>query len=94
MNHRSLQVIAREIRVDWVAQGKTFATARPYMLAMQQLTSINDKYLEESGRSIVRYFLANAGTWRGDVARRVKVELNRILELPEPAPAAPSADQG
>ena len=31
----------------------------------------------DSGRSIVRYFLGNAGTWRGDVAKAIKAELKR-----------------
>lgn len=88
MNHRSLQVIAREIRVDWVAQGKQFSDARPYWIAMGHLHSINDKYGEEDGRSIVLYFLNNVGTWRGETARRIKAELRRILEAnPRPDPA-------
>jgi hypothetical protein len=39
------------------------------------LNSIDDKYGYDSARSIVNYFLANAGTWRGEVARRIKKEL-------------------
>ena len=31
----------------------------------------------DSGRSIVRYFLGNAGAWRGDVAKAIKAELKR-----------------
>lgn len=30
---------------------------------------------------VVCYFLANAGTWRGDVARRVKKELKALVGL-------------
>ena len=35
---------------------------------------------QDSGRSVVAYFLANAGTWRGEVARRVKKELNAMIK--------------
>jgi hypothetical protein len=77
---RSLQVIAREIRVDWVAQGKQFSAARPYMLAMQTMATLDDSYGLDNARSIVNYFLANAGTWKGEVARRVKAELKRMLD--------------
>jgi len=34
----------------------------------------------DSGDSIVRYFLSNASTWRGETARRVKKELNAMLK--------------
>jgi hypothetical protein len=34
----------------------------------------------ESAQSIVLYFLANANTWRSDVARRVKQELKEMCK--------------
>jgi hypothetical protein len=76
---RSLQVIANEIKDDWKAQGKGFATAAPYRDAMHHLTLITDSYYQDSGKSIVNYFLANAGSWRGDVARRIKTELKGMV---------------
>lgn len=72
---RSLSVIAGEIRRDWQRPG----AALPYLQAMATLRSVDDAYHLDSGRSIVRYFLANAGTWRGAEARRIKAELNRLL---------------
>lgn len=51
--------------------------AKPYLQAMRQLDSIDDNYYSDSGKSVVLYFLANAGTWRGDVARQIKKELKR-----------------
>jgi hypothetical protein len=33
----------------------------------------------DSGDMIVRYFLANASTFRGESARRIKKELNSML---------------
>lgn len=74
---RTLSEIAREIRKDW---SKVYFGAVPYLDAMSTLNSINDNYGYDSGKSIVLYFLANAGTWRGDVARRVKAELKAMVK--------------
>jgi hypothetical protein len=76
---RPLSTIAREIESDWSAKGKgvNFA-ARPYLDAMKTLHSVADNYFHDSGVSVVLYFLSNAGSWRGDVARRVKAELKGL----------------
>lgn len=74
---RPLNEIAREIRKDW--QNMSYC-ARPYVDAMETLTSINDNYFFDSGYSIVAYFLANAGTWRGETARRIKAELKELIK--------------
>jgi len=73
---RSINTIAKEIREDWK---KVYFGAAPYLDAMHSLNSIEDNYIYDSGKSVVRYFLANAGTWRGDTARRVKTELKAML---------------
>ena len=73
---RPLSVIARDIRATWP---KVYFGAVPYLQAMAQLGSINDKYYEDSARSVVNYFLANAGTWRGEDARRIKAELKAMV---------------
>jgi hypothetical protein len=72
---RPLYEIAAEIRRDWK---KVYFGAVPYLDAMATLTSIEDNYGMDSGKSIVVYFLSNATTWRGETARRVKVELNKL----------------
>ena len=74
---RPLETIAREIRSDW--KNVNYA-AEPYLDAMGQLNSINDDYYYDSARSVVLYFLSNAGTWRGDTARKVKLELKVLLK--------------
>lgn len=74
---RSLCLIAREIRKCWGP--KIYFGARPYLDAMGSLDSIDDDYGLDPARHIVRYFLANAGTWRGDDARRIKAELKAML---------------
>lgn len=74
---RSLGVIAAEIRKSW--KPNVNPAAKPYLDAMATLRSVDDKYYLDSGSSIVRYFLANAATWRGEDARRIKAELKRLL---------------
>ena len=74
---RSLSVIAAEIRKDWK---KPYFGAVPYLQAMMCLDSINDNYGFDTGKSIVLYFLANAGTWKGETARRIKKELNAMAK--------------
>jgi len=72
---RPLYEIASEIRKDWK---KVNFGAVPYLDAMQSLDSIDEKYIMDSGKSIVLYFLANAGTWRGETAKRIKAELKAM----------------
>ena len=74
---RSLYVIANEIKKDWT---KVYFGAVPYLDAMQSLDSINENYGMDSAQSIVRYFLGNAMTWRGEVARRIKKELLALIK--------------
>jgi hypothetical protein len=78
MDHRPLHVIARDIRTDWK---KPYFGAVPYLEAMACLSSIHGAYYQDSAKSIVAYFLANAGTWRGDTARRVKAELKGLIGI-------------
>lgn len=73
---RPLYEIAREIRRDWA---KVNYAAKPYLDAMSDLSSINDAFYSDSGRSVVLYFLSNASTWRGETAKRVKAELKAML---------------
>jgi hypothetical protein len=72
---RPLSVIAQEIEKTWP---KVNYAARPYLDAMKTLSSIEDNYMHDSGKSIVLYFLSNATTWRGDDARRIKAELKSL----------------
>jgi hypothetical protein len=74
---RNLSEIASEIRSNW---SNVYFGAVPYLDAMSTLDSIEDDYILDSGRSIVAYFLSNATTWRGEVARNVKKELNKMLK--------------
>jgi hypothetical protein len=74
--NRPLYDIATEIENNWE---KVNYAARPYLDAMHQITGFGDKYYHESCETVILYFLANAGTWRGEVARRIKAELRTRL---------------
>ena len=72
---RPLHEIADEIRRDW--KNVNFA-AKPYLEAMSGLDKITDNYGADSGKGIVAYFLNNASSWKGEVAKRVKTELKKM----------------
>lgn len=79
---RSLETITNEITDNW--KGWFNKPAAPYLRAMRELNKITDNYGSETAREIVLRFLCNATHWRGDIARRVKAELNLMLVESEP----------
>lgn len=74
---RSLSEIAREIRKDWK---NIHYAALPYLNGMQSMSGVDAQFGKESAKSIVLYFLSNAGTWRGEVAKRIKKELKDLIK--------------
>jgi hypothetical protein len=74
---RTIHQIAKEIKQEWK---NVSPYAKPYLDAMTEIESINGMYYEDTARSVVTYFLANAQYWRGDKAREIKKELNKILD--------------
>lgn len=74
---RTLSTIARDISRDWI---KPYFGAVPYLDAMHSLQTIRDKYYYDDAESVVRYFLANATSWKGDTARSIKAELKTLLK--------------
>ena len=74
---RPIYEIAAEIRKCWE---KPYFGAKPYIDAMRELNSVYDLYGCDSASSILSYFLANAGTFRGEDARRIKKEINDMLK--------------
>ena len=74
--NRPLNAIAGDIAKDWQ---KVNYAAKPYLEAMFALNSISDRYYLDSGEGIVRYFLANAQSWRGEKAKAIKAELKGLL---------------
>jgi hypothetical protein len=72
---RPISVIAADVRAHWP---KVNYGAVPYLDAMDSITSISDMYYADSAKSVVLYFLANASTWRGPDAKRIKAELKAL----------------
>lgn len=75
---RPLHEIANDIRLDWGS--KVNFAAKPYLQAMFSLGSMKDRYGQDPASSIVAYFLSNARSWRGPVAKAIKAELNKMLK--------------
>lgn len=72
---RLLCEIAEEIRAVW---RPPFYGAVPYLNAMARLGPLSDTYGADSARSVVAYFLTNAGRWHGPTAQRIKAELREM----------------
>lgn len=75
---RPISAIAKEIKWNWL---NVYFGAVPYLDAMMSIESIDEMYGADSARNVVQYFLANASTWRGDIARRIKKELKELVKL-------------
>ena len=73
---RRLSEIAAEVRADW---SRPYFGAVPYLDAMGSLNYMSDHYGLDCAASIVLYFLGNAQTWKGPVARRIKAELKGMV---------------
>lgn len=78
VQNRPLSEVAREIRKDW---NKVYFGAVPYLNAMSTMNKASEPYGWDSGESIVLYFLSNATTWKGEVAKRIKLELKAMCGL-------------
>lgn len=74
---RPISVIAAEIAADWQPPS---LYAVPYLQAMASLNKATDPYYADSAASIIRYFLANANSWRGEKAREIKKELKGLVK--------------
>jgi len=72
----SLSQIADVVYGDWKPVNYS---AKPYLEAMSTLRDVNDFYGQDSGHSIVAYFLSNSSGWRSEVSRAVKKELQRRI---------------
>jgi len=72
----SLRELTGVIADDWQ---KVNYGAKPYLQAMYSIDN-DGMYGADSWTSIVAYFLSNASSWRGDVAKEVKKELKRRLK--------------
>ena len=75
---RTFQQIAKDIKSTWL---NVYFGAVPYLEAMLELdtTDPDAPYIFETARDMVTYFLANAQTFRGADARRLKAELKSMI---------------
>lgn len=69
--------IAHAIAQEWVTINPY---AAEYLNAMKEITDINSNYYADSSKSVVMYFLANAGSYRGDNARAYKALLKAMVK--------------
>lgn len=77
LTNLTISEIAFLIRKEWK---KINFAAEPYLEAMECFDGVDPKVLMyglDDGVSVVLYFLGNANSFRGDLAREVKRELNR-----------------
>ena len=74
--NRSIASIARDIRADWGS--KVNYAAKPYLQAMLSINYNGDTYGYDTAENIVRYFLCNASSYRGEKAKALKSELKIV----------------
>ena len=75
---RTFQQIARDVKSTWM---NVYFGAVHYLEALLTLDTTDPEALYgiETAGDITRYFLANAQTFRGADARRLKAELKSML---------------
>lgn len=76
MQTRPIKEIAQEIQKDWTSMPHWVKEC--YFSPLLEIDSIEDDYYADSAKSVVLYFLANATSWRGETARRIKKELKDL----------------
>lgn len=74
---RAISQIALDIQRCWP---KPSYTAAPYITAMRTLDKVEDFFMHDSARDILLRFLSNAGTWKGEDAKRIKAEIKEMLK--------------
>jgi hypothetical protein len=74
---RKIYEIAHDIKSDWK---KVNYAAVPYLNAMLELETIDDKYGCDGAKSIILYFLSNASSYRGETAKQLKGELKQLIK--------------
>ena len=77
-NKRTFQQIAKDIKSTWL---NVYFGAVPYLEAMLELdtTDPDTMYYNDSAENIALYFLANASTFRGSDAKKLKEELKKLI---------------
>jgi len=73
MKPKTVYQIALEIKKNW---NKPYFGAVPYLDAM-----LRSDYGFDSEKTIVLYFLSNASTYRGEIAKEHKKQLKEIVGI-------------
>lgn len=73
---RLIKEIAQDIRKEWKNPSEF---ALPYLNAMDKLNTIEDRYYLDEAYEIVLRFLCNAGSFKGEAARKLKKELRDLI---------------
>lgn len=76
MKDKTIRELFLIVKSDWQ---RPYFGAVPYIQALLECETMDSRYLFETARDLVPYFLSNAATWRGPVAKEVKAELKRRL---------------
>lgn len=81
-NKRTFRQIARDIKSTWL---NVYFGAVPYLEALLTLdtTDPNAMYYHDRAEDIALYFLANASTFRGNDAKKLKEELKKLINYGE-----------
>jgi hypothetical protein len=74
---RPINQIAQDIKREWKTVNYA---AKPYLSAMYELTDKNSSAGYDNAQSIIRYFLANASSFRGPIAKELKNELKQHIK--------------
>ena len=78
LNERvTVSEIAHAIAKDWQ---NVSPYAKDYLNAMKEITDIEGNYYADTAKSVILYFLANAGSYRGENARAYKALLKEMVK--------------
>ena len=74
---RSIKDIAADIRAHW---RPLHGSAEEYVVAMEKLDKVSDRYGADSAVTVLAYFQSAAATWKGPDAQRIKDEIKTLLK--------------
>jgi len=77
---RPIYQIAREIQADWKNIGPYYDYLKPLFI-YNKIDEADPKLgFKGAARSAVQSFLCNCSTWKGETAKRIKMELKEMLK--------------
>lgn len=77
---RPIREIVADISSEWGEKVRTVGyAAKPYLEALETVSTADDTYGEEKAEHLVRYLLSNLTQFKGERARQLKEELRAHL---------------